>query len=39
MEMHRMPDALHGYFSLPARFSQVKRTYEIINRFLEEAHD
>lgn len=39
VETHRMPDALHGYFSLPARFPQVKRTYEIINRFLEEAHD
>lgn len=36
VEMHRMPDALHGYFSLPARFVQVKRTYEIINRFLKE---
>ncbi len=39
VETHRMPDALHGYFSLPARFPQVKRTYELINRFLEEAHD
>lgn len=30
----RMPDTLHGYFSLPADFKPVKQTYEIINRFL-----
>lgn len=34
VETYRMPDALHGYFSLPARFSQVSRTYGLINRFL-----
>lgn len=39
VELHRMPDALHGYFSLPVRFSQVKQTYEIINRFLERPHE
>ena len=39
VEMHRIPDALHGYFSLPVRFSQVKQTYEIINRFLERPHE
>ena len=39
VEIHRIPDALHGYFSLPVRFSQVKRTYEIINRFLETRHE
>lgn len=33
----RMPDALHGYFSLPVNFTLVKRTYGIINRFLSEA--
>lgn len=38
-ETHRIPDALHGYFSLPVRFSQVKETYEIINRFLERAYE
>lgn len=32
----RIPDALHGYFSLPVRFKLVKDTYAIINRFLEE---
>lgn len=34
VETVRMPDALHGYFSLPARFKLVQQTYEIINRFL-----
>lgn len=36
VEMFRMPDALHGYFSLPLRFPQVKKTYGLINRFLED---
>ncbi len=31
----RMPDALHGYFSLPPRFAQVRRTYEWIDEFLK----
>lgn len=35
VKIHRMPDGLHGYFSLPARFELVKRTYDIINEFLE----
>ncbi len=35
VEIVRMPDALHGYFSLPASFKLVKQTYEIIDRFLE----
>lgn len=35
--VHRMADALHGYFSLPIRFSQVKETYRIINQFLREG--
>lgn len=33
--VHRMPDALHGYFSLPPRFSQVRQTYEWIDEFLK----
>lgn len=33
-ELHRMPDALHGFFSLPSRFSQVQKTYGLIRRFL-----
>lgn len=35
VETHRIPDALHGYFSLPLWFKQVKDTYAIINAFLE----
>lgn len=35
VETVRMPDALHGYFSLPASFRLVKQTYEVINRFLK----
>jgi len=30
----RVRDALHGYFMLPPRYVQVRRTYEIINEFL-----
>lgn len=33
-EVHRMPDALHGYFALPTQYMLVKQTYGIINRFL-----
>lgn len=35
-EIHRIPDALHGFFSLPPRFAHVRQAYEIINRFLSE---
>ncbi len=35
VELVRMPDALHGYFSLPAGFRLVRDTYTIINRFLK----
>jgi len=34
VEIHRMPDALHGYFSLPPRFVLVRKTYELINSFI-----
>ena len=33
-ELFRMPDALHGFFSLPPRFSQVRKTHEKIREFL-----
>lgn len=33
---YRIPNALHGFFSLPARFVQVQRTYAHIQRFLGE---
>lgn len=35
VEAHRMPNALHGYFSLPLRFAQVRQTYAWINEFLK----
>ncbi|MCL2158479.1 MAG: alpha/beta hydrolase, partial [Oscillospiraceae bacterium] len=33
--VRRTEDTLHGYFSLPARFSAVKKSYGIINQFLK----
>lgn len=35
VEVHRIPDALHGFFSLPLRFKQVQKTYALMNAFLE----
>ena len=32
--LHRMPDALHGFFSLPARFAQVRRAHLYIQQFI-----
>jgi len=32
--VHRIPDALHGYFALPPNFDMVEKTYELINEFL-----
>ncbi|HBL84609.1 MAG: alpha/beta hydrolase [Clostridiales bacterium GWF2_38_85] len=34
VRVYRMKNALHGFFSLDYRFIQVKRTYELINLFL-----
>ncbi len=34
VEVYRMKDALHGFLSLPKHFVHVKRSYELINRFL-----
>jgi acetyl esterase/lipase len=34
VEVYRMKDALHGFMFLPKRFIHVKRSYELINRFL-----
>jgi acetyl esterase len=34
-EVYRMKDALHGFISLPKHFVHVKRSYELINRFLK----
>lgn len=32
--LYRMPDTLHGYFSLPPRYSAVRHTYDMIDHFL-----
>ncbi|MGI5958325.1 MAG: alpha/beta hydrolase [Massiliimalia sp.] len=32
----RMPDVLHGFFSLPIHYEPVQQTYDIINEFLKE---
>lgn len=37
VEIYRMRDALHGFFSLPSRFTHVKQTYELIRAFLGEV--
>lgn len=35
--IHCIPDAIHGYFSLPPQFKPVKQSYAIINSFLNEV--
>lgn len=37
VEIHRIADTLHGYFSLPLIYSAVKETYKIINEFIQES--
>lgn len=34
VQMHRVHDALHGFFSLPARWEPVRTAYGLINHFL-----
>lgn len=34
VQMHRMEDALHGFFSLPPRFPHVQKLYELLVPFL-----
>ncbi|MBQ2915420.1 MAG: alpha/beta hydrolase [Clostridia bacterium] len=34
-EVHRIHDALHGFFSLPFRYPHVRQAYKIINEFLK----
>jgi acetyl esterase/lipase len=36
VRIHRMQDAFHAYMMLPPRFVHVKKTYELINAFLDE---
>jgi len=33
-EVYRMKDALHGFLTLPKHFIHVKKSYELINQFL-----
>jgi len=35
VEIHRIPDALHGFFGLSTRYFHVKQLYEYINGFLK----
>ncbi|MHC6201700.1 alpha/beta hydrolase [Breznakiellaceae bacterium SP9] len=37
VRVYRMKDAFHSYMNLPPRFVHVKKTYELINAFLEHA--
>lgn len=39
VEMRRITDGLHGFFSLPPVFPQVRDCYEYINKFLSEVTD
>lgn len=36
VEIHRIPDALHGYFALGISYYHVKESFQIINQFLGE---
>lgn len=36
VSVYRMKDALHGFIRLPKHFIHVKRSYELINRFLND---
>ena len=35
VHIHRMTDALHGFFALPPTFSPVKKSYRLMNSFLK----
>lgn len=35
VEIYRFPDAIHGFFTLPMRFEQVRRCQQLIKRFLD----
>ena len=37
VELHRIPDALHGYFALGIRFLHVQESFEIMNCFLNKS--
>ena len=35
MEIHRIQDALHGFFALGVKYYHVQESFAIINRFLD----
>lgn len=35
VEIHRIKDALHGYFALGIKYNHVQESFELINRFLK----
>lgn len=37
VEVHRLEDALHGFFALGVKYFHVQESLDIINRFLEEG--
>ncbi|MCL2099004.1 MAG: alpha/beta hydrolase [Oscillospiraceae bacterium] len=39
VSVFRIEDTLHGYLSLPATFSAVKKSYDLINEFLKEGDE
>jgi acetyl esterase/lipase len=39
VEVYRMKDALHGFLSLPKNFIHVKRSYVLINQFLNKNEE
>ena len=39
VQTFRIEDALHGFFSLPATFEQVKKCHRLIDLFLNETCD
>lgn len=39
VEVYRMKDALHGFIALPKRFVHVKRSYDLMNLFLNKTDD
>lgn len=39
VEIHRIKDALHGYFALGIKYYHVEESFDLINHFLEEGSD
>lgn len=39
VEIHRIQDAIHGFFTSPIQTEQLTETYEIINSFLKDTQD